>query len=169
MLPRTPSKADDKIKSITDSLAANWNLQFPAWDATYSPSTVRDPSRVEEQVMSRLRFLIFKDPDGLAVACERFEKHAETIQAETVQSQWKHKPRADSDLLPRRLHAEISFQRDPLLRRPQVSEATAGQLMKTLLHCLDLAADHAKQTQQSPSSKIYGDAGSEFLCSSPMR
>ncbi|MCJ1262320.1 hypothetical protein MMC22_002190 [Lobaria immixta] len=148
MIPSTPSKGNDEINSITTSLAARWSLQFPVRDATYSPSKVKDPTRTEEQVMIRLRYLVFKDHQGLTDALDRFEKHAETIF-----SRWKYKPRADQDVLPRRSHAESSLQRDTFLRRSEVTEATAGDLMKSLLHNLELASDHAKKTQ-NPISKV---------------
>lgn len=158
MIPRTPTKANDEITKITNSLAARWHLQFPARDATYSPSKVKDPSRPEEQVMNCLRFLVFKDPKGLADALERFEKHAET-----VFSLWKFKSRADQDVIPRRLPAESSLQRDTLLRRSEITETTADELMKSLLHNLILAAEHVKQTQRTSSSEVYNDAKSKFL------
>lgn len=158
MIPRTPTKADDEITTITTYLAAKWGLKFPARDATYSPSKVKDPSRAEEQVMNLLRFLVFKDRTGLSDAIELFEKNAPMILSE-----WQFKPRADLDVLPRRPLADSSLQRDGFLRRSEVTDATAGELMKSLLHFLKLAGEHAMQTQQNPSSKVYDDAGSQFL------
>lgn len=158
MIPRTPTKADDEITTIITSLAAKWDLKFPARDATYSPSKVKDPSRAEEQVMNLLRFLVFKDPKGLTDALERFETHAEM-----VFSQWQYKPRADLDVIPRRHPADSSLQSDTFLRRSKVTDATAGELMKSLLHHLKLAGEHVKQTQQNPSSKVYDDASCQFL------
>lgn len=158
MIPRTPTKANDEIHKIVTSLAARWGLRFPTRDATYSPSKVKDPDRPEERVMNYLKFLVFKDPKGLAKAIEGFENHAETIF-----SQWPYKPRADQDVLPRRLPAESPLQRDSFLRRSEISETTAGELMKSLLHYLTLAAEQVMQTQLNRSSKVRDDARSQSL------
>lgn len=108
--------------------------------------------------MNRLKFLVFKDPQGLTDALERFEQHAQT-----VYSQWQYKPRADQDVLPRRPQAESSLRPATFLRRSEVTEAAAGELMKSLLHYLILAAEHVKQILQTRSPKVYNDAISRFL------
>lgn len=134
--PRTPTKAEDNLEKIKQDLKLRWNLQFPERDSSWSPSKVKEPKPVGDQVLGRLIFLNHKDKSGLDNAIKTFEK-----QAETINSQWKFKPRADQSVIPRRLPSESALTQAFISNRPTISDAAATELMQCLLHILTHAVD----------------------------
>ena len=131
--PKTPSKSDDKIQRHVDSLAAVWGLELPTRGKEFSPDKL-DPNCIGEQILNRMRFLVFRQP-ALDSAIEEFEKEAKAADVK-----WIRKPHAENDVLPSRVSAESRLNRD-FLKRKDLDVFVRVQLMDSLLHCLDQKKD----------------------------
>ena len=134
-LPRTPSKVDDGIERVKQSLSAKWGIRFPIRDATPSK---RDMSRVEEKILVLIQFLYFKD-GALGHAIEQFEKNAVHIV-----SQWKFKPHGEPDVLPSIAHSKSALKQDFLKRQHELSPQAVTELTESLKCFLSLVGDRVK-------------------------
>lgn len=149
-LPKTPSKVDDGIEKIKQSLSTKWGIQFPVRDATYSPSK-RNMSLAEEKILVLIQLLYFRG-GALAYAIENFEKNAAQII-----SRWQFKPHGEPDVL---LSLEVSkstLKQDFLKKRPALSQKAITELTENLKHFLSLTADRVQAGEKFPRSvKIEG-------------
>lgn len=137
MTPKTPIKKDDELTSITNALAAKWNLRFPHRGPLWSPSQIKCPNSSGEQVLSRLRFLLFQNKEALQYALIHFEGQASETRPGIHCSQWIHKPQAEMDVIPRRSPPSNPLDHNSFLKRVEIEEATASKLMENLLQILD--------------------------------
>lgn len=145
-LPSTPStrKANAEIKKIVYDLVQKWNLQLPIRDATWSPS--KSPNEhIDQQILSCIRFLFFKDRSALDSAITRFEQHAKTIQSE-----WRFKPRAESDVIPYRTEYQSAKREEFLAVEVALDEKVSANL-KEWSACKDQASVRVCQERR----KIY--------------
>lgn len=146
--PETPTKADDGIEKLKQSLSAKWGIQFPARDSTWSPSR-SNLSLVEEKILTRIQFLYFRD-GALRHAIEQFEKHASTLC-----SQWQFKPRAEVDVLPLREYSTLK--KDFLQKRDQLDRGTIKELTEVLWHQLNQVADRVKKGEKFPIPTVESE------------
>lgn len=132
-LPKTPSKADAGIENIKKSLSAQWGIQFPARDSTWSPSK-RDPKRAEDKIAAFIQRLYFSKPPretALGDALNQFEKNAVHIT-----SRWQFKPHGERDVLPSLETSKSALRQDFLKKRPTFSEDAIKELTENLKQCL---------------------------------
>ncbi|KAL9609212.1 MAG: hypothetical protein Q9167_006010, partial [Letrouitia subvulpina] len=158
--PGTPTKADNAIRVITDTITAKWGLQFPPIDTPRSPLQ-KDRGRPEEKVLSLLQYLYFhdkKNADGATDwAISNFEQYA--LQAH---SQWVTKPNADVDVLPRRaLRSESASYRNSLPKKVPLSSEMMDDLMQCLLRFLDEAFIGARRGLRYNINRMNGEKGTE--------
>ena len=130
-LPQTPKKADEGISGIIRDLSARWALQIPPRNEPYSPSRDSRPERVEDQVHFGIKWLYYRNRDALDFAIAQFEKHAVGLS-----SQWQFKPYGDLDVLPVRSADDSALRRDSFLKRLEITEDAAADLIKSLLRFL---------------------------------
>lgn len=93
--PRTPNKAHDYLNGIIKSLSAKWSLNLPIRETPWSPSRIENPDDAGEKILSRMRFLYFKDRKALDGVIYSFEDWARP-----VISDWKWKPRQEPGTIP---------------------------------------------------------------------
>ena len=147
-LPKTPSKVDDGIERIKQSLSTKWGIRFPVRDATPSK---RDKSRVEEKILGFIQFLYFKE-GALGYAIEQFEKNA--IQ---VVSQWQFKPHGEPDVLPSLANPKSALKQDFLRKQHVLSPQAVTELTESLKYFLNSVADRVKAGEKfSTSLRIEG-------------
>jgi hypothetical protein len=141
--PITPTKepaAAHKLIRTIDHLSARWGLSLPTRDAQWTPSKSLHEQSVEEKIVARIKFLIFKNQHALDHALEEFERNAVLIS-----QGWKFKPKADQDVLPRRNSTASWLVGGHFLRRSAVDPGMLDELMKALLHLVDDAAKQVKR------------------------
>lgn len=141
--PSTPTKADDGIERLKQSLFVKWSIQFPSRDSAWSPSR-RDPNRVEDKILAVIQFLYFRD-GALQVAVEQFEKCAGT-----VYSKWQFKPRGEPDMIPSREGVESTVKRDFLRKRGQLEGSAVKEVTESLWWNLSQIADRVKAGEKFP-------------------
>ena len=144
-LPKTPSKADAGIENIKKSLSAEWGIQFPARDSTWSPSK-RDPKRAEDRISALIQLLYFKKSPhegALEFALNQFKLYA--IQ---VASKWQFKPLGERDVVPSFETSNSALRQDFLKKRPISSEDAIKELTKNLEHCLKTTADQVTAVEK---------------------
>jgi hypothetical protein len=141
--PKTPTKADDGIEQLKQSLSAKWGIQFPVRDSKWSPSH-RDSSLVEEKIAHRIQFLYFQ-AGALRHAIEQFERHAFTLC-----SLWQFKPRAEVDVLPSRECEDSALKKDFLHKRRQLEGDEVEKLKEILWLQLSEVVDRVKRGEKFP-------------------
>ena len=146
--PKTPTKADDGIERLKQSLSAKWGIQFPVRDLTWSPSR-SNLSLVEEKILTCIQFLYFRD-GALHHAIEQFEKHAFTLC-----SQWRFKPRAEVDVLPPREYSTLK--KDFLHKRDQLDRDMIKELTDGLWHQLSQVVDRVKKGEKFPMPTVESE------------
>lgn len=154
-LPKTPSKVDDGIERIKQSLSTKWGIRFPIRDATPSK---RDKSRVEEKILGFIQFLYFKE-GALDYAIEQFEKNA--IQ---IVSQWQFKPHGEPDVLPSFAHSRSALKQDFLRKQPVFSAQAVTELTESLKCFLNSVADRVKAGEKFSNSFRVEGMVSSLLC-----
>lgn len=154
-LPKTPSKVDDRIERIKQSLSTKWGIRFPVRDATPSK---RDKSRVEEKILGFIQFLYFKE-GALGYAIEQFEKNA--IQ---IVSQWQFKPHGEPDVLPSFTHSRSALKQDFLRKQPVLSAQAVTELTESLKCVLNSVADRVKAGEKFSTSFRVEGMISHLLC-----
>ncbi len=150
--PETPTKVDEGFVAIARLLSAKWGLDIPLLVKEHTPSRRSRPGPVGDQVYDRIRFLFYRNKDGLQHAIDQFEKHAVV-----AFSQWKFKPHADLDVLPNRSTPDSALRSDSFLKRTTITEEAAAELLKSLLRFLTDVTDggRAEVGHKSPD-KIRG-------------
>ncbi len=147
--PKTPTKADQGFIAIIRSLNVEEGLQLPIREGSWSPARDSRLERVEEQIVSRLKFLFFKHKGALYYVLDLFKKRALE-----VHSQWQFKPLADPDLLPTRPAAESALRRDFLRKRPYFSDEVVAELTQSLLRFVSDVADEVKSNANYAAPKL---------------
>ena len=159
--PTTPSKVDDGIEKIKQSLSTKWGIRFPLRDAIVSPSK-KDMTLVEEKILVLIQMLYFRE-GALEYAIEQFEKNA----AQVV-SEWQFKPHAEPDVLLSLAHSQSALKQDFLRKRQDLPPQAVKQLTENLRHCLKSVVDRIRAggnipqvppAQHHPSSDDYPDHG----------
>jgi len=143
-LPSTPStrKANAEINKLVYDLTQRWNLQLRIRDATWSPSkSTNEP--IDQEILSCIRFLFFKDGSALDSAITQFEQHAKTIR-----SAWRFKPRAESDVIPSRTLDQSTKREDSLAVEVAIDEEVSANLKGCLLAKIKLAYNCVKQGEK---------------------
>ena len=157
--PTTPSKVDDGIEKIKQSLSTKWGIRFPLRDAIVSPSK-KDMTLVEEKILVLIQMLYFRE-GALEYAIEQFEKNA----AQVV-SEWQFKPHAEPDVLLSLAHSQSALKQDFLRKRQDLPPQAVKQLTENLRHCLKSVVDRIRAggniprvppAQHHPSSDDYPD------------
>lgn len=157
--PTTPSKVDDRIEKIKQSLSTKWGIRFPLRDAIVSPSK-KDMTLVEEKILVLIQMLYFRE-GALEYAIEQFEKNA----AQVV-SEWQFKPHAEPDVLLSLAHSQSALKQDFLRKRQDLPPQAVKQLTENLRHCLKSVVDRIRAggnipqvppAQHHPSSDDYPD------------
>lgn len=147
-LPRTPSKVDDGIERVKQSLSTKWGIRFPVRDATPSK---RDMSLVEEKILVLIQFLYFRE-GALGHAIEQFEENAVHIV-----SQWKFKPHGEPDVLPSIAHSKSALKQDFLKKQHELPPQAVTELTESLKYFLSLVGDRVKAGEKFPTTlKIEG-------------
>lgn len=128
-LPSTPSsrKANAEITKIVYDLTQQWNLQLPIRDESWSPSK-STKEHIDEQILSSIRFLFFKNRLALGSVITQFEQHAKSIR-----SDWRFKPRGESDVIPSRTHDQSAKRDEILAIEAAMDEKMSADLKKCLL------------------------------------
>ena len=157
-LPITPSKVDDGIERVKQSLSTKWGIRFPVRDPTPSK---RDRRLVEEKILDLIQFLYFKG-GALDCAIEQFEKNAVHIV-----SQWHFKPHGEPDVLPALAHSKSALRQDFLKKQPELSPQAVTGLTESLKYFLSLEVDRVKAGDKFPSSR--GTKGKIFCLLSSFR
>ena len=157
-LPKTPSKVDDGIERVKQSLSTKWGIRFPVRDPTPSK---RDRSLVEEKILDLIQFLYFKE-GALDNAIEQFEKNAVQIV-----SQWHFKPHGEPDVLPSLAHSKSALRQDFLKKQHDLSPQAVKELTESLKNCLSLGVDRVKAGDKFPRSR--GTKGKIFYLLSSIR
>ena len=142
-LPITPSKVDEGIEKIKQSLSAKWGIRFPVRDATHSPSK-RDMSLVEEKILVLIQLLYFRG-GALDYAIGQFEENAAQII-----SKWQFKSYGEPDLLLSLEASKSALKQDFLKKRPALSQKAVTELTENLKHFLNLIADRVKAGEKFP-------------------
>ncbi len=140
-LPRTPSKADDGIERVKQSLSTRWGIRFPVRHATPSK---RNKTLVEEKILDLIQFLYFKE-GALDHAIGQFERNAPQIV-----SHWQFKPHGESDVLPSLAHAESALKQDFLKKRHDLLPQAVTELTESLKDFLRNVADRVKAGERFP-------------------
>ena len=143
-LPITPSKVDDGIEKVKQSLSTKWGIQFPVRNPTPSK---RNRSLLEEKILDLIQFLYFKE-GALDCAIEQFEKNAVHIV-----SQWQFKPHGEPDVLPSVAHSESGLRQDFLKKQPELSHKAVTELTESLKYFLSLVVDRIKAGDKFPTSR----------------
>jgi hypothetical protein len=160
-LPSTPSfrKANAEINKIVYDLAQQWNLQLQIRDTTWSPSkTTNEP--IDQEIFSCIRFLFFKDRLALDSAITQFEQHAKTIQ-----SAWRFKPRAESDVIPSRTNDHSAKREDSLAVEVAIDEENSANLKECLLAKIKLAYNCVKQGEKyTVGNEKVEDTSEQIQC-----
>ena len=133
-VPTTPTKQGEDINRLLRSLNTEWGLRLPVRDKPISPSKIPRRDRRGERIYQKIRYLSFKNPEALQVACAQFETHAKQ-----QESLWVYKPHAETDILPSRPAAEFLLRKKAYSRFNEVSEVDRDALEETLLRFLDEA------------------------------
>ena len=133
--PTTPSKADDPIEKVKQSLATQWGLRFAPRDPVASPSK-RNPSAVDERIHAYIRFLYYnktflRNSKPLEYAIGQFAQVAPAIISE-----WSFKPRAETGVLPTYPQTDSLLRSDFVRRRDELDPGLANDLMLRLEHVL---------------------------------
>ncbi|KAL9104810.1 MAG: hypothetical protein Q9187_008858, partial [Circinaria calcarea] len=155
--PTTPQKRGDGINEIVGGLNARWALDIPIWDGLRSPSKVPKPDSPEETILNTIRFLYWQHRGPMQHALDEFESHAPFICSE-----WKFKPRADTNTLPTRAPADSSLRRESFLSRNELPDNAIRALKEALLGCLLKAKDHPSvhippDLERKPGSSSFLD------------
>ncbi|KAL8781213.1 MAG: hypothetical protein Q9213_006106 [Squamulea squamosa] len=137
-LSATPTGADDEIRRITLDLSAKWSLRFPQ-PGLRSPAK-RNNENPEEQVLSRLRYLYFRNRNALNQAIDCFERIAPELLAG-----WIVKNHAEPDVLPSRTRSGAARQDNYLFKRPALNDKQASDLMQALLRYLIEAVENVRK------------------------
>ena len=157
--PTTPSKVDDGIEKIKQSLSTKWGIRFPLRDAIVSPSK-KDMTLVEEKILVLIQMLYFRE-GALEYAIEQFERNA----AQVV-SEWQFKPHSESDVLLSLPQSQSALKQDFLRKRHDLPPKAVKQLTESLRQCLKSVVDRiragenipeAPPAQHHPSSDDYPD------------
>jgi hypothetical protein len=142
--PATPTKgaAAETLTRTIDHLSARWGLLLPMRDAQWSPSKDPHEQCIEEKIVARIKFLIFKNQSALGNALEGFEQSAMLIS-----NGWKFKPKAEEGVLPLRESASGSSLAGGggFLQRTTVDPHILTELMQNLLDFVDQAAERVKR------------------------
>lgn len=156
-IPSTPSKkADEDINRLIDDLEQRYNLQLPIRDPTWSPAKNTNAS-TDQQILSCIKYLYFKDRSALTSSIEQFEGHASAIG-----SKWIFKPKGEPDTLPRHQAAKGE---ETLVAEADIDDKKSLELKECLLEKLRVPYDdikhgkrkidgHARTGDQNPS-KTY--------------
>lgn len=142
-LPTTPSKVDDGIERVKQSLSTKWGIRFPVRDATPSK---RDMSLVEEKILVLIQFLYFRE-GALGHAIEQFEENAVHIV-----SQWKFKPHGEPDVLPSIAHSKSALKQDFLKKQHELPPQAVTELTESLKYFLSLVGDRVKAGEKFPTT-----------------
>ena len=157
--PTTPSKVDDGIEKIKQSLSTKWGIRFPLRDAIVSPSK-KDMTLVEEKILVLIQMLYFRK-GALEYAIEQFESNA----AQVV-SEWQFKPHAEPDVLLSLPQSQSALKQDFLRKRHDLPPKAVKQLTENLRLCLKSVVDRIRAgenipevppAQHHPSSDDYPD------------
>lgn len=160
--PATPTKgaAAEKLTKTIDHFSARWGLLLPRQDAQWSPSKNPHEQCIEEKIVARIKFLIFKNQNALENALEGFEQSAMLIS-----KGWKFKPKADDGVLPLRESATGSSLAGGggFLRRTAVDPHIINELMESLFSFVDQAAERVKKNLDQGTSNDGAAKG--WFCS----
>lgn len=165
--PRTPTKAHNDFNIFIRNLSAKWNLQLPVRYAPTSPSQRPNPDSPQEKILTRIRFLFFKDPKALIGVIANFEEWAHP-----VVTNWKWKPQQERGTIPTSAPGVNGFNRDSFLKRTEIPESAIASLVTHLSKLLDDEIYLFKarvESQQSPPANRPDYTPDQGTATSPER
>jgi len=156
--PRTPTKSHDStVNSLIRNLSIKWSLGLPIRGASWSPSEIRNPDSPQEKVLTRIRFLYFKDPAALHGVVANFEEWARPSI-----TNWKWKPQQERGTIPTSASGANVFKRDSFLKTNEVPESAVASLLTHLSKLLEDEVYLVKarmENHQSPPPNIEDQTG----------
>ena len=166
--PKTPNKSHDStVNSLIRNLSIKWNLGLPIRDASWSPSEIRNPDSPKEKILTRIRFVYFKDPAALHGVVANFEEWARP-----VISDWKWKPRQEHGTIPTSASRANVFNRDSFLKTNEVPESAVASLLTHLAKLLEDEVYLVKarmESNPSPPANIVHQTGDHGKATSPQK
>ena len=165
--PRTPTKSHDIINALVANLSAKWNLQLPVRYAATSPSERQDPDSPREKILTRIRFLYYKDSTALDGVIADFEEWAHP-----VITNWTWKPQQERGTIPTSASGASDFERDSFLKTTKIPESAVASLQVHLAKLLEDEIYLVKarmESNQSPPAKTSAGAGDRRETISPQR
>lgn len=164
--PRTPTKSHDStVNSLIRNLSNRWNLGLPIRDADWSPSQIRNPDSLHEKVLTRVRFLYFKDPAALHGVVANFEEWARPLI-----TNWKWKPQQERGTIPTSGSGANVFKRDSYLKTNEVPESAVASLLAYLAKLLEdevYLVMARMENHQSPPPNTEDQTGNHGKAASP--
>ncbi|KZF20397.1 hypothetical protein L228DRAFT_285105 [Xylona heveae TC161] len=131
--PKTPNgRRDGGIKKIIDELNGKYNFQLPDRNgAPWSPSEIPNRDRIEERILSHIKFLYFKNGD-INGAIQNLDEYAKGLI-----SNWVYKPDQDPDVIPgQQSKGKERLSVGGFLRTPQTSSNLVQELRRYFLEQL---------------------------------
>lgn len=166
--PRTPSKSHDStVNSLIRNLSIKWSLGLPIRDASWSPSGIRNPDSPQEKILTRIRFLYFKDPAALHGVVANFEEWARPVITD-----WKWKPQQEHGTIPTSASRANVFTRGSFLKTNEIPESAVASLLAQLSKLLEDEVYLVKarmESNQSPPANISCQTGDHGNAVSPQK
>lgn len=163
--PRTPTKSHDStVNSLIRNLSIKWSLGLPIRDTVWSPAKIPNPDAPQEKILTRLRFLYFKDATALHGVIASFEEWARP-----VVSNWKWKPQQERGTIPTSSGANV-FKKDSFLKTSEVPESAVASLIIYLSKLLEDEVYLVKarmESNQSPPANNVDQPGDDGEAASP--
>ena len=139
--PQSPHRSAEAVDNIAKEINVRYGISLPIRGTTWSPSKTKGSHRREDAILSCIRFLFFADNQLLQKVLDDFDNVAEK-----VSSEWRFKPHADLDVLPRQKpHESVSrpqWRGSSLIQDP----ATVDHLTTAMACLLD---DSVRQVKNS--------------------
>lgn len=129
--PQTPHRPHGSVDGIVSELNSRCGLGLPIRGEAWSPSESRGSQSKENEIVNSIRILYFQDNEFLQKALDDFD-----MKADQIHSEWRFKPRAEVDVIPRqnrRRSAPRPFRMSTLpLPDPDVVDALVSALAAIL-------------------------------------
>ena len=149
--PSTPSsKTNEEFNRLIYDLEQRWSLQLPVQDLTWSPAKNSNGPH-DQQILSCIRFLFYKDRAALDISLGQFERHAGALH-----TNWLFKPQAEPDVLPSRTRYQSTRKEEALIAEVAASEQRSDELKECLLGNLKPVCDSVKQGKKYATEDTRG-------------
>ena len=140
--PQSPGREGEAVDNLARDITARYGINLPIRGTTWSPSKTRSLRGPGDEILNRLQYLFYADKERLQRILDDFDKKAEEIRTE-----WKCKPRAESNVIPRQKMCSSLPQWMGTHSAP--TQAVVDQLTTTLTHLLNESADLVKSSKRA--------------------